>query len=183
MPTFFPSQKENVVYKLEKNKLDNFLRVIAADREVFALEQADSQYHLVRSDSWQADRHTLGAYRQVEPLKALVFRPREFLGSLGGAAPGADIPERIVIGAKNCDVAALKIHDYVFLNTEPVDPFYKEAREKTSLFPVIAPTRARYVSARRSRNSRTPKPVSISIFRRPISVTWLKLEANGANNC
>jgi len=128
---FFPSQKENAVYKLEKTKLDNFLRTIAEGRELYALERAESQYHLVRSNSWQADKHTLGAYRPVEPLKALVFRPRELLGSLGGAAPGADIPERIVIGAKNCDVAALKIHDYVFLNTAPVDPFYKEAREKT----------------------------------------------------
>ncbi|MCX6992298.1 MAG: 4Fe-4S dicluster domain-containing protein [Kiritimatiellaeota bacterium] len=119
------------MYKLEKAKLDNFLGIIAEGRELYALERAESQYHLVRSDAWQAGKHTLGAFRQVEPLKALVFRPRELLGSLGGAAPDEHIPERIVIGAKNCDVAALKIHDYVFLNTAPVDPVYKEAREKT----------------------------------------------------
>jgi len=131
VPSFFSSQKETVVYKLEKTRLDDFLGAIAKGREVYALERAESQYHLVRSDSWQAGKHTLGAFRQVEPLKALVFRPRELLGSLGSAALGAPIPERIVIGAKNCDVAALKIHDHVFLNTEPVDPSYKEVREKT----------------------------------------------------
>ncbi|MDD5677522.1 MAG: 4Fe-4S dicluster domain-containing protein [Kiritimatiellae bacterium] len=119
------------MYKLEKTNLDDFLRTVSKDREVYALEQAGSQYHLIRSDAWQAGKHTLGAFRPVEPLKALVFHPRDLLGSLGDTAPGADIPERIVIGAKNCDVSALKIHDYVFLNTAPVDPAYKEAREKT----------------------------------------------------
>lgn len=127
----FPSQKENAVYKLEKNNLDDFLRIISAGREVYALELVEAQYHLVRSDAWQAGKHTLGAFRPVEPLKALVFRPRELLGALGSAAPAAHIPERIVIGAKNCDVSALMIHDYVFLNNAPVDPSYKEAREKT----------------------------------------------------
>lgn len=119
------------MYKLEKNKLHDFLRAITAGREIYALEQVGAQYHLVRSDAWQADKHTLGAFRQVEPLKALVFRPRELIGSFEDAVPDARIPERIVIGAKNCDLAALKIHDYVFLNTTPVDPFYKAIREKT----------------------------------------------------
>ena len=119
------------MYKLEKTKLNDFLRIIAEGREVYALEQAGAQYHLVRSSSWQTGKHTLGAFRQVEPLKELVFHPREFLGSIGGAAQDADIKDRIVIGVKNCDVSALRIHDHVFLKTEPVDPFYREAREKT----------------------------------------------------
>lgn len=93
---------------------------------------AQEQYHLVRADGWQAGRHTLGAYRPVEPLKALVFPPREAVGGAIGASP-AEMPERIVIGVKNCDLSALRIHDYVFLQTEPVDPFYAEARRKTML--------------------------------------------------
>ncbi len=119
------------MYKLESARLESFLGAIAQGREIYALQRAASQYHLVRTDAWQADKHTLGAFRQVEALKALVFRPREALGSLVGATPDTSIPERIVIGVKNCDVAALKIHDYVFLNTEPVDPVYREARAKT----------------------------------------------------
>jgi sulfhydrogenase subunit beta (sulfur reductase) len=43
------------------------------------------------------------------------------------------MPERIVIGVKNCDLSSLQIHDYVFLKNEPIDPYYKEAREKTLL--------------------------------------------------
>jgi hypothetical protein len=38
-----------------------------------------------------------------------------------------------VLGVKNCDLSALKIHDRVFLETEPADPVYAEARRKTIL--------------------------------------------------
>jgi hypothetical protein len=91
------------------------------------------QYHLVRADRWEPGKHTLGAFRPVEPLKSLVFPPREFLGALGGGGGPVVIPERIVIGVKNCDLSALRIHDYVFLKTEPVDPQYAALREKTVL--------------------------------------------------
>jgi hypothetical protein len=120
-----------MMYKLDITRLDDFLSAISTGRDVFALEESAGQYHLTRADSWQPGRHTLGAFRQVEPLKTLVFRPREFLGEIGRSRPEAVMPERIVIGVKNCDLSALKIHDYVFLNTEPADPLYREAREKT----------------------------------------------------
>lgn len=119
------------MYKLESAKLESFVGVIAQGREIYALQRSASQYHLVRSAVWQAAKHTLGAFRQVEPLKALVFRPREALGPIAGHLPDGNVPERIVIGVKNCDLAALKIHDYVFLETAPVDPVYREARAKT----------------------------------------------------
>ena len=132
-----------ILQKLDHSRLDDFLSVISKGRTVIAPEKsstpspsagstdAKDRYHLTRSESWQAGRHTLAPYRPVEPLKALVFPPLERVGFLTG---GADVPEtepRIVIGVKNCDLSALRIHDHVFLNTEPVDPFYAEARSKT----------------------------------------------------
>ena len=120
-----------VSFKLDRAKLDDFLQALCRDRTVFALEECDGAYHLTRSDRWDPRRHTLGAYRPVEPLKSLVFRPREFLGAYGEAAEPSAMRERIVIGVKNCDLSSLKIHDYVFMQNEPRDPFYAEAREKT----------------------------------------------------
>ena len=127
------------MYKLDQNKLSDFLQALCGNRTVYALVKMEDQYHLVRADEWHAGKHTLGSFRPVEPLKSLVFRPREFLGHIAtpfDAAQGrhsepSSLQERIVIGVKNCDLAALKIHDHVFLKTEPVDPFYAEAREKT----------------------------------------------------
>ena len=113
--------------RLDHDRLNAFAEAICRGRTVYALTEEDGQYHLSRADAWDPDRHVLGFYRPVEPLKSLVFRPREIVG--GG--DDKEIGESIVIGAKNCDVSALRIHDYVFRDTEPVDPYYTEAREKT----------------------------------------------------
>jgi len=126
------------MYKLDRGRLDDFLVALCRGREVFALQKDSStgadggdQYHLVNSDGWRPDLHTLGSFRPVEPLKSLVFPPREFLGSLtGGSRPRPEV-DRIVVGVKNCDLSALEIHDHVNLKTAPVDPFYAEARSKT----------------------------------------------------
>ena len=115
-----------MAYNLRLNRLDDFLAAICRNKIVFALEKAEERYHLVRSDRWEPDRFTIGAFRPIEPLKSLVFHPRESVGS--------DVPatqERIVIGVKNCDLSALRIHDHVFLKSDPVDPYYAQAREKT----------------------------------------------------
>jgi len=117
--------------RLVQDRLDAFLQAICRDRTVYALTQDADQYHLSCAEAWDPDSHVLGAYRPIEPLKSLVFRPREAVGSGAG-----EIEERIVIGAKNCDVSALRIHDHVFLKTEPIDPYYEEAREKTIIVSV-----------------------------------------------
>jgi len=122
-----------VAYQLETSRLDDFLGAVSVGRTVFALGPENEHIHLVRSETWQPGKHVLGAYRPIEPLKSLVFQPRELLGTLMKEGPAVDLPEQIVIGVKNCDLSALKIHDYVFLNSEPPDPVYKEAREKTLL--------------------------------------------------
>ncbi len=114
--------------------IDGFLSALARGREVITLEPGENgQYHLVRSEHWESGRHTLGAFRPIEPLKSLLFQPREYFGPpLNGAEP-SPLPERIVIGVKNCDLAGLKIQDHVFRGLPPGDPNYIEAREKTIL--------------------------------------------------
>lgn len=116
------------------HSIDDVLCAISRGRVVYALESSDGgQYHLVRAETWQPGRHTLGAFRPVEPLKSLVFTPREFLGELWKDSRRAPVPECVVIGVKNCDLSALRIHDHVFLQCNPPDPAYAEAREKTLL--------------------------------------------------
>jgi sulfhydrogenase subunit beta (sulfur reductase) len=118
----------------EGRTIDDFLAALSRGRQLYALEVGEGgQYHLVRADSWDSDRHTLGAFRPIEPLKSLLFQPREFVGLTLRNAETAPLPERIVIGVKNCDLAGLKIQDHVFLDLQPGDPRYVEAREKTIL--------------------------------------------------
>ena len=119
------------MFQLAQSNLKAFLEALCAGRTVFALEQEDLQYHMVRAEGWDPERHTLGSYRPVEPLKGVLFPPRDSVGSVDGSAGSQSTGERIIIGVKNCDVSALRIHDYVFLETDPPDPLYARAREKT----------------------------------------------------
>lgn len=114
---------------------DEFLTALCREREVYTLNAGQGgQFHLVRADRWKAEEHRLGPYRPVEPLKTLLFPPREHYGPLFEPPPGAPAQaERIVLGVKNCDLAALKIHDHQFLDMPPPDPRYAEARAKTLL--------------------------------------------------
>ena len=115
--------------------VEQFINALAEGRELFALEAAaDRQYHLVRAERWEADKHTLGGYRQIEPLKSILFSPREYYGpAFRGDDRVAELGERIVIGVKNCDLAGLKIHDHVFNGLRPSDPAYAQARRNTIL--------------------------------------------------
>lgn len=119
------------MYRLDEGRLDDFLEVLCSGRTVFAVRASDHNYHLVRAAGWERGRHVPGAFRPVEPLKAVVFPPREFLGPLGAGPGEAPDGERIAVGVKNCDLSALRIHDHVFLESEPVDPLYAAARRRT----------------------------------------------------
>lgn len=116
-----------------EHSVDDVLSVLTENRVAYALAQEGEQYRLVRADGWDPDRHTLGAYRPVEPLKSLLFRPREYLGAWTGPVPDDPTTERIVFGVKNCDLSALDIHDQVFLNQDLQDPNYAQARNNTIL--------------------------------------------------
>ena len=116
------------------NGLDNVLTSLAEGRDVYALERLESgNYKLKQASSWQPGRHTLGAYRSIEPLKVLFFPAREFIGTWQKLSVREPMRERIVFGVKNCDLSSLAIYDYVFLQGVCPDPYYEEARDKTIL--------------------------------------------------
>jgi len=114
--------------------LDDFLGVVVRGRVVYAPRRLPGgRTRLERAEGWDPARHVLGAFRPEEPLKALLFPPREFLGPLGGPAPPDDPRERVVLGVKRCDLESLAVHDFVFRDCEPVDPSYAELRRRTIL--------------------------------------------------
>ena len=116
------------------SNLDEFLGILSDGRQTFALERSENgTYRLAQADTWQPGLHTLGEYRQTEPLKALFFPAREYVGRWGEPAERESMPERIVFGVKNCDLSSLAIFDHVFLNGVARDPYYAEARDKTIL--------------------------------------------------
>jgi sulfhydrogenase subunit beta (sulfur reductase) len=45
----------------------------------------------------------------------------------------------IIVGARPCDAKGFAIYDRVFLNSDPADPYYRERREKTTIFTLACP--------------------------------------------
>jgi len=117
---------------LDDYGLDDVFRVLGEGRIVYALEpRQNGQYRLARAAAWDGQKHVLGAYRPVEPLKSLFFRPREFLGTLFEPVAKEDQRERIVFGVKSCDLSSLAVHDHVCLHGAFRDSRYADARDRT----------------------------------------------------
>lgn len=91
------------------SSLDEVLAFWANGREVYALEGPDNgQYRFSKAAAWQPGLHTLGDFRQLEPLKTLFFPARGFIGRWHHQTAREPLPERIVFGVKNCDLSALQ---------------------------------------------------------------------------
>jgi len=97
---------------------------------VFGPKLVGDQWRLSAVDPAQAE---LAPCRTAEPLKCLFFRAREDLGSCFGAENGPAAPKRAVVGVAACDLAALEVLDWVFLEGQVADPYYEAFRKNTVL--------------------------------------------------
>jgi ferredoxin len=79
-----------------------------------------------------------------QAIKPLLFTPKETLWSSTRSADGdisfcvdeQETRKLAVIGARACDIAAMKIHDLHFLKQEYIDPYYKARRDKLLIIAV-----------------------------------------------
>jgi ferredoxin len=91
-------------------------------------------------DNWKSgDDFVIDSYRTVDPLRTLFYYPRERV------LPARMIVEkRLVVGAKACDLQALKVLDKALNNADFIDPLYEQWRKNTTIISVdcneIAPT-------------------------------------------
>lgn len=79
-----------------------------------------------------------------QAIKPLLFAPKEKLwssalstdGKLSFKAAEEEMKKIAVIGARACDIAALKIHDQHFLQQQFVDPYYQARRQNLLIIAV-----------------------------------------------
>lgn len=80
--------------------------------------------------------------RAVESLKGFFFNPIMQVGGLNKEVK-TDVPidnsPRLIIGAKNCDLRALMVHQRVYLDNEFSDAFYKSQLERTTIIAADCP--------------------------------------------
>ncbi len=93
----------------------------------------DQNSRLKRFRADQVRQIVFNPSRMLDPLKAIFFPARSGLGTpfADDHARGREIPARIIIGAKACDLAALELLDRIFLEGEFPDEEYRGQRQKT----------------------------------------------------
>jgi len=111
--------------RCQKEGLGGYKKVIAPRRS----EKSESVFFF---DNWQSDREfILDGYRTVDPLRALFYLPRERILP----ARLAD-EKRLIVGAKACDLQALKVLDKALINDDFIDPLYENRRRNTTIIGV-----------------------------------------------
>ncbi len=88
----------------------------------------------ISAESLREGTLTLGPARAAVSIKALLFPSRGEVSRFFGEDEKRECPERIVVGARQCDLAALRVLDHIFLEGDSQgsfkDPFYAARREK-----------------------------------------------------
>jgi ferredoxin len=125
------------VYYLSESGLRDFLEALTLETEVYSTVEREES---VRFEGLKAEDVKLVTLRTVRchaSPKSLLFPMREKVAAYstaGGAGESEpEEPQRVIVGLRQCDLAAIRILDRVFLEGEYVDPFYKSRRESTTL--------------------------------------------------
>ena len=116
------------LYYLSQTGLAQLLEKLAHDKRVYLSTGEKLDYHLGPAEFPLGGPWQFPAVRAVEPLKALLFSARYDVGAFGLEPQDASAPQ-VIVGAKACDLAALRILDHVFLEGDFQDPDYKARRE------------------------------------------------------
>lgn len=117
------------LYYLTDSSLAKLIQELSKKATVYLPTGEDLNYNLQPLQEQSAADWKFTAVRAVEPLKALFFRARQDIGSYFAADLEQQDKPRVVIGAKACDLASLRILDHVFLEGDFQDPDYKASRE------------------------------------------------------
>jgi ferredoxin len=114
---YYPDSLEN---KVHYNKLNQSL-----------FDETDIRFH-----------KTLQKIRPAESLKGFFFNPKLKVAGLEKTSiPDIFLDEspRIIIGAKNCDLRPLQVHQKMYLESEFGEPFYKAQFERTLIIAADCP--------------------------------------------
>jgi len=124
---------EQKLYFLREESAHRLLGALQEREKVFCTVQRDDAVDLEllpQSDAVATAR--LDCPRPSRTLRNILLPVRELVATYFGQAPPALLPEEprlVVVGARACDVEALRILDMVMLEGEFQDPFYKARRD------------------------------------------------------
>jgi len=118
-------------YFINRPNLDRLARSLSKAYKVYVPVKSGEHRHYKKMGDEGLGDAVLGEFRSIQSIKSFYFPARVKVGDY--------FPEKIsekktrpvaIIGVKSCDLASLKVMDYVFKQESFKDPFYIAQREE-----------------------------------------------------
>lgn len=118
-------------YFINRPNLDRLIRSLSKTYKVYApVKSGDNRYYKKIGDEG-LNEVILGEIRPVQSIKSFFLPVRTKVSEyFSEEIPGKKSRPVAVIGVKSCDLASLKVMDYVFKQDSFKDPFYIQRREE-----------------------------------------------------
>lgn len=126
------------IYLLPSDSILQFITTLSEYGPVFYPILQDNKTHLAKFDKDKEFAPNFIKIRTAENIKHFLFPSRDVVATFPKDLKRKS-SRQYLFGIKNCDLKGIDIYDRVFLNWEPVDPFYKEKREKTTIISADCP--------------------------------------------
>lgn len=118
-------------------------RLVSSLKVYCPLSSGDAaHWFLLRPGDLEEGKNPAWAFRHVraaEPVKSFFFCPSERVATFPEKLIPPSPEERLLLGVKACDLAALRVHDLMFAKGEFTDPFYVARRRTTILVAADCP--------------------------------------------
>jgi sulfhydrogenase subunit beta (sulfur reductase) len=131
-------------YVIPKTKFDELLLNLLKEFEVYlpVIEEDKQHFRKLSSKDFAATETrpvwALEKIRPSESLKGFFFSPRLKVAGYDEEMIKNET-KRLIIGAKNCDLFPMRVHQKMFLEGNFVDPFYKDQLERTLIISADCP--------------------------------------------
>jgi sulfhydrogenase subunit beta (sulfur reductase) len=125
-------------YLLSPDKILTFVKQLSRDGSLYYPMFEEGRTHLVRFDEAKEFKPDFMRIRTAENIKHFFFPSRDTVAAFPKDKT-RQVDRRYLFGVKNCDLRGVDVYDRVFMGWEPVDPFYKEHRDKTILISADCP--------------------------------------------
>jgi len=136
---------------LPREKFNAWMFKLHSKFTIYYPAQVENKLHYKKVDeNFFADPYfsidkNLEKIRPTEPLKGFFYHPKEKVGGLDKKSKievTLDETPRIIIGAKNCDLRPLMVHQKMYLENELGEPFYKAQCDRTIIIATDCPVPA-----------------------------------------
>ena len=131
-------------FVIPKTKFDELLQSLLNEFEIYLPVTEENKQHfrkLNSKDLEATEKKPIWALEKIRPsesLKGFFFSPRLKVASYDGVMIKNET-KRLIIGAKNCDLYPMRVHQKMFLEGKFVDPFYKDQLDRTLIISADCP--------------------------------------------